>query len=245
MKPADLTGVRYGMLTAIERNGTSAAGKAQWLCLCDCGESITVLAQNLKQGGTRACGNHGNGSAVALAKQTELYRVRAIDGPNLIPGARYGWCEVVNVDTGDVIFRNHPVSRYDTKGEPSPNAARGMVWLTQQSLIESKRNLSWRQWLTATRCVVELHEIDDVDAVNAAWELLAGRPLHAASGPRPSFAPAAQAIPDITPAQKYALDAMLAETETDDGSDHMERYPMSDEARRNMELSEARRRKPT
>lgn len=61
MKPnvVDMTGARFGMLSVIEYKGTSAASKrggALWLCKCDCGASITVLADRLRKGERKTCG---------------------------------------------------------------------------------------------------------------------------------------------------------------------------------------------
>ena len=52
---ADITGIRYGMLQAIEFAG-SHNGHALWLCQCDCGEFKEVLAKKLKEGKILSCG---------------------------------------------------------------------------------------------------------------------------------------------------------------------------------------------
>lgn len=46
---------RYGKLTVVEYAGGSKGG-AQWLCQCDCGIKIVVLADSLRRGNTRSCG---------------------------------------------------------------------------------------------------------------------------------------------------------------------------------------------
>lgn len=51
----DLTGRRFGRLTAIKRVGT-VRGKAAWLCRCDCGGKATVPSSSLTSGNTRSCG---------------------------------------------------------------------------------------------------------------------------------------------------------------------------------------------
>jgi hypothetical protein len=60
-KRIDLTGVRFGRLTAIKRaeDYISSNGKhqSQWLCKCDCGnENIVVAANSLRRGLTKSCG---------------------------------------------------------------------------------------------------------------------------------------------------------------------------------------------
>ena len=51
----DLTGLRFGKLTAIER--TSKNDKTHWICQCDCGNITCVEIGNLRNnGGTQSCG---------------------------------------------------------------------------------------------------------------------------------------------------------------------------------------------
>lgn len=51
----DLTGMRFGRLTVLERAG-SVGKSAAWRCRCDCGKEVTARADNLRSGGTRSCG---------------------------------------------------------------------------------------------------------------------------------------------------------------------------------------------
>lgn len=52
---ADLTGVRFGQLVVIAKNGKKGRDYA-WRCLCDCGSETTVRAGALKIGHTQSCG---------------------------------------------------------------------------------------------------------------------------------------------------------------------------------------------
>lgn len=55
-KILDLSGRRFGCLTAISRAGSCASG-ATWLCQCDCGSPLRVYrANNLLTGHTTSCG---------------------------------------------------------------------------------------------------------------------------------------------------------------------------------------------
>lgn len=61
MKFNDLTGLRFGRLTVVERAGryVPPSGKQThitWLCKCDCGNFATVTAGQLRCGGTQSCG---------------------------------------------------------------------------------------------------------------------------------------------------------------------------------------------
>jgi hypothetical protein len=51
----DITGMRYGRLTVLHREGSSNAGQAMWRCQCDCGGTVRSTGQSLREGGTRSC----------------------------------------------------------------------------------------------------------------------------------------------------------------------------------------------
>ena len=55
-KTIDMTGRKIGRLEVAGRNGTSADGKALWLCKCDCGNYTTVTGKDLRNGHTKSCG---------------------------------------------------------------------------------------------------------------------------------------------------------------------------------------------
>lgn len=55
MKLIDLTGSRFGRLTVMRRAGNASTGDAQWLCICDCGETVTVRGTRLRSGESRSC----------------------------------------------------------------------------------------------------------------------------------------------------------------------------------------------
>lgn len=52
----DLTGKKFGRLTALYKNGTDNAGHQIWMCQCDCGNKVNILATNLIQQYTQSCG---------------------------------------------------------------------------------------------------------------------------------------------------------------------------------------------
>jgi hypothetical protein len=51
---ADLTGIRFGRLTAVKR--TNAHGNAMWFCECDCGATCATYATYLLSGKKKSCG---------------------------------------------------------------------------------------------------------------------------------------------------------------------------------------------
>lgn len=68
--PDDLTGKRYGMLTALRSERQLGSGKTSWLCRCDCGNECVVSAYSLHYGKRKSCGclhrEAGTGQAVDL-----------------------------------------------------------------------------------------------------------------------------------------------------------------------------------
>ena len=52
----NLTGQRYGRLTALKVCGKTEYGQTQWECECDCGNKIFVGIGNLRSGHTKSCG---------------------------------------------------------------------------------------------------------------------------------------------------------------------------------------------
>lgn len=52
----DISGQRFGRLTAIEFMGTDMRRCALWKCRCDCGNEIIAQRNNLKTGTSRSCG---------------------------------------------------------------------------------------------------------------------------------------------------------------------------------------------
>lgn len=54
-KALDITGVRFGRLTAISYHSSSSQGR-NWLCKCDCGTETYCEANQLKRGHKRSCG---------------------------------------------------------------------------------------------------------------------------------------------------------------------------------------------
>ena len=55
-KLKDLSGMVFGKLTVIKRQGSSKHGDALWICRCECGNEKTVPSRYLVEGCTKSCG---------------------------------------------------------------------------------------------------------------------------------------------------------------------------------------------
>lgn len=52
----NLVGQKFGRLTVLEDVGRNKQKKVIWKCLCDCGNTVDVMAGNLQRGTTQSCG---------------------------------------------------------------------------------------------------------------------------------------------------------------------------------------------
>jgi hypothetical protein len=53
--PLDLLGQRFGRLLVVERAPSDKWGGRRWVCLCECGNTTTASASNLRGGHVRSC----------------------------------------------------------------------------------------------------------------------------------------------------------------------------------------------
>lgn len=52
----DLTGQKFGLLTAIKKDDMRKSRKAYWICECECGNIKSVRSDSLQSGNVRSCG---------------------------------------------------------------------------------------------------------------------------------------------------------------------------------------------
>ena len=69
----DETGNTYGRLTVIERINNDHYGFAQWLCECECGETVEVRGIALRKGHTKSCGCLQKEHAVGLGYSKRIH----------------------------------------------------------------------------------------------------------------------------------------------------------------------------
>lgn len=67
----DITGQKYGRLTAIRLVSKGTRGKkGKWLFRCDCGNEITCSASSVKSGNTKSCGCQKSESSSIVGSRT-------------------------------------------------------------------------------------------------------------------------------------------------------------------------------
>ena len=166
----DLSGERFGRLTAVARSPERFGRyrRTAWICRCDCGKTVRVLTADLRTGNTRSCGcffrdlqstrkrTHG---FTCGSRKPRLYRIwtnmrqRCLD-PNYTNAHRWGGRGITVCDEWSdfEVFRSWAVAngyadglsidRIDNDGNYEPSNCR---WATPK---EQARNTRSTRYLT-------------------------------------------------------------------------------------------------
>lgn len=103
----DLTGLKIGQLTVIEKTDERKNGEILWLCQCDCGNITKVKGRNLRDRHTTSCGCKKKITAQQMGKNTfhnltnqRFGHLIAIEKTNKKQGTNYIWkckCDCGNI----------------------------------------------------------------------------------------------------------------------------------------------------
>lgn len=74
-KQKDITGQKFGKLTALRIIGQDKYSRNIWECLCDCGKLTEVMIGNLTSGDTKSCGCNHDGHPIHKETKTRLYNI--------------------------------------------------------------------------------------------------------------------------------------------------------------------------
>ena len=197
----DITGKTFGNLTVKQRDISYTGNQAKWLCQCKCGNTTSVLGNNLRRGVTISCGcvvakaigirnkTHGMSKTVEYATWRRI--LARCNNPNHHVYHAYGargitvcdrWAKSFEAFFSDMGLRPdaHPtdgrysIDREDNDGPYSPDNCR---WATEK---EQHRNTSRNTHITfrgETKLLVEWAEQTGIlagtigDRISAGWNI--------------------------------------------------------------------------
>lgn len=112
----DMRGARYGRLTMISYEDSSAQG-LRWRCECDCGNFTVARVKDIRAGTTTSCGCRRGNAGVAVGDPGRIYgRGKAWRAPTVFPGDKFGLLTVqdeASVENGS----RHYLCRCDCGGQ--------------------------------------------------------------------------------------------------------------------------------
>jgi len=181
-KSKDLTGQKFGRLTAIKPVGKSKSHNILWLCKCDCGNYHTTAAVYLNNGDCKSCGclkrqmakdrttKHGKkGTRIYIIWQNIKRRCTNPNNPNYKDyGGRgisycseweefepfYEWA-IKNGYKDDLT-----IDRIDVNGNYCPNNCR---WVTQEQQQYNKRTTHYLTYKGETKSMAEWAKIKNIN----------------------------------------------------------------------------------
>ena len=137
----DLTGMKFGHLTVLERAGSDSRSEPKWLCECDCEAKthIIVLGGNLRKGHTQSCGcdrrSHGELKIEKLLRDNDIPFIQEYKPFKFASGR---WASF------DFYVNNNYIIEYDGETHYQYNLH---GWHTKENLqAQQERDIIKNQW---------------------------------------------------------------------------------------------------
>lgn len=175
----DLTGQRYGRLfvQSLQPRQEWRGLHAEWLCVCDCGNTSVVRSSDLRNGVTVSCGCHRKQKAsqrlrthgksrtaefgIWLGMKERCYRQSSphyerygARGIRICDRWRHDFAAFI-ADMGERPSIRHSIDRIDTNGDYSPENCR---WATPLQQARNRRSNARLVFNGKTMCLTEAAE---------------------------------------------------------------------------------------
>lgn len=179
----DISGQKYGRLTALEYVGKNDKGRTVWRCRCDCGATLLVTSNSLRRNNTRSCGCFKRDQTVAAHRthgmcRSSEYRTWCMmrdrcSNPENKNWKDYGGRGIRVCDRWQDSFENfladmgrklcglNTIEREDTNGNYEPGNCR---WASQKEQTRNKRSSHLLTYKGETLCLGEWAEKLGVNA---------------------------------------------------------------------------------
>jgi hypothetical protein len=179
----DLTGQKFGRLTVLRLASERApGGKAQWVCLCECGNEKTTPGLFLRKGYARSCGclqrEHQQTRSITHGlSRTSEYRIWGLmidrcTNPNSPTYQHYGargiqvcerWRKFENflADMGNRPSPQHSIERKNNAGNYEPQNCK---WATKREQTRNRRTSRMLTFEGQTRTVAEWADITGIQS---------------------------------------------------------------------------------
>jgi hypothetical protein len=190
-KTLDLSGQKFGRLTAISRVDEGKDARKKWKCHCECGNTKIVLTRSLRSGATQSCGclhrdkitKHGQGSygrtrtityeswmAMRRRCRTTGKKYYSDKGIKVCPRWDLSFSNFME-DMGERPSKEYTIDRIDSCGNYTPENCR---WATR---TEQARNTSGNRAIEfngQSKCIAEWCEIFGISHATICSRLKAG-----------------------------------------------------------------------
>ena len=175
----DISGQKFGRLTATKVIDKNSKGESVWECICDCGNVTKATITNLKRGHTKSCGCYKKICCVTHHEtKTRLYKIwkglkNRCYNKNASKFSCYGGrgISVCDVWLNDYIeFRdwalangydeNLTIDRIDNNGNYEPSNCR---WVDNKVQSNNRRNNCFITYLGKTLTISQWADIIGID----------------------------------------------------------------------------------
>lgn len=195
-KPLDITGQRFGQLTAIRRMG-SRNGKSLWEFQCDCGNRVVCGSGDVRAGKTKSCGclrqqtaqAQGYKNAKHSQTHSRLYREWSSMKRRCVPSntsacANYAergisvcseWANSFETFAEWALSHGYndtlTLDREDVNGNYCPSNCR---WVTMKVQQNNRRNNRLLTYAGATMTQSQLADLLCISSATLGWRINAG-----------------------------------------------------------------------